>query len=192
MLVSSALAAVAAMAFIGTAPALAEGSTAACVVNETPCSPENIYTGQIKGSAEEVVLLTEIINITCEESVAWGTVLGLGNPLEVHAEELAFLNCNNGCTVGMLSGGLIEVLRTAENLGFGRSTGEIEELVRCIGIIHCVYGGEPELHLEGGENPELLANGSLLQDTGGLLCPEEAVMHATYRLDEPSTLYLSS
>jgi hypothetical protein len=193
---SVALAAVSAMAFVGTASALAEGSTAACRANETPCSAENLYTGHAEGAATNVILLTNLTNVACSESHILGNILGLSNPAIGHLELFTFTSCKTSsgtpCTVKTISLGLIEVLRTGENLGIGTSNGGTEERVTCGFIIDCVYGGKPTLHIEGGEHPTLEANGSLLLGTGGSVCPEQAELDALYELVLPETLYISS
>jgi hypothetical protein len=190
------LAAIAAMALVGAPSAMAEGSTAACKVNETPCSAGNLFTGKAEGIGENVLLLSSVLTVTCAKSKIAGTILELAKPLIAHLELFSFEECktNSGtpCKVVPIKLGLIEVLRTGPNVGTATSDGGTEELIQCGSFIHCVYGGKPSLKIEGGEHPSVKAIGAALEGTGGFFCPKEASYDALYKLTSPLSLYVSS
>jgi hypothetical protein len=122
-----ALVAIAALAFAGAPSAMAEGFTAACKVNETPCSAGNVFTGKAEGAATNVLLLTSVLTVTCGKSRIAGTILGLAKPLIAHLQEFTFEECKTDggtpCLVTPIKLGLIEALRTGSNVGIATSDG---------------------------------------------------------------------
>jgi hypothetical protein len=196
-------AAVASMALLGASSAMAEGNTALCTVHQDPCLDANLVSG-VHMVAGITTLQTSVAKVLCLSSLAQGTVetdattgkrlSASGKPLGVNVTALTWSNCgtnaaHNNCTVNTLKGGLIDLLRTALNLGTATILGS-EVLVECnIGFtLHCVYGGEVAgFGVEGaGHNGGLAGNGMFnanaleVQRLKGLFCPEESKWTALY------------
>ena len=146
----AAIAATAAMAFVGASPAMATGSTALChndviecpelsvhvIKNEQGEIIEEIPLGQISllhmvltaGHVGKLHGTNPTINILCLEVLAEGHVLELAQPQEIHLLELNFGGCgtNSGhsnCNIEALEiPVLIDVLN--EGSGLGSATGQ--------------------------------------------------------------------
>jgi hypothetical protein len=133
----AAIAALAAMAFVGASSASAS-TTALCSVNESPCAAGNLVTHVHYVDPSPILLST--INVQCN-ALFLGDALGLvtNGPVLVHGS-FTYTNCNEGCEVEDLKGGLILVLRTAANLGEVKGDG-FEISVTCLGVIECEYTG---------------------------------------------------
>jgi hypothetical protein len=191
----AAVAAIAAMAFVGASSAMANGPTALCKVNEEPCAPGNL-TGHVHfESTEEPTLETETPKLTvkCLSSLALGDAEALGNPTGVTLTELLWTGCylapfsgTHNCTVKTEATGLIDVLRTAANLGTATALGT-EVRVTCGAVINCVYGGptitgltvEGALHNGSTSHGRLKAPGIAVPKVKGL-CPASSKWTATY------------
>jgi len=143
----AALAAVAAMAFMGASTAAASTNTLLCKNHEQPCNnPVSlIHLVSVKDAGGNYPrLLNSTANILCLEVLAEGHVLGLGNPQEVHLLSLTASGCgtnssHNNCTFTMSaseeSPTLIDVLRESLNLGK-------------INLLKDNEGKSPTLHVE--------------------------------------------
>jgi hypothetical protein len=191
----SATMAIAGMALLGTSSATA-GNTALCIIHESPCAVPN-RVSSVHFVSSTTTLLTSLVNILCLSSLFSGTTEngGLGNPLGITVNSLTFSNCgttaaHNNCTKTVLKPGLIDILRTALQLGTATWLG-LEVLVECLisgGItLHCVYGGaavtgfvvEGALHAGGGGHGKI--TGSLtLPKVSGLLCPATDIWDIVY------------
>ena len=184
----AALAAVAAMAFVGASSASAETATALCTKHtELGCS--GALVGSIKFLSLTSVLKTSIATVLCLGSHGTAVVENAGNlakageRLNLETTELTWLECgtnaeHNNCTVTTEKLPLLEVLKTALNLGFARvKAGSALVKVQCGALINCKYS-EPvegkEFHVEGavGETPGMLtANELEVEKAGGFFCP---------------------
>ncbi|HEU4682602.1 MAG TPA: hypothetical protein VFS51_12680, partial [Gemmatimonadales bacterium] len=126
MLGLAAVAAVAAMAFVGVSSAMATNTALCTESGVLVCPAGKVYTGHIEGLAVNPVLLGTIFGIqgtiSCEHSKILGNALGLGNPQVTHIESITFTgNCKTSlgasCTVKSTTLGLVNLLKTAPNLG---------------------------------------------------------------------------
>jgi hypothetical protein len=191
----AAVAAIAAMAFAGAGSAMANGTTALCKVNEEPCAPGNL-TGHIHfESVGEPTLETFSPNLTlkCLSSLALGDAEALGNPTGVTLTQLTWTGCylapfsgTHNCTYTTEVPGLIDVLRTAANLGTATLLGT-EIRLTCGAVINCVYGGptitgltvEGALHNGSTSHGKLKAPGIALPKKKGL-CPAVSTWTAEF------------
>lgn len=194
----TAMAAVAAMAFIGASSASAT-STVLCKVNQLVCPAGEAYTGAVAALAVNPVLLTSTGNVECNHSVIEGNALGLGSPLVGHITNIAFTgNCHIGvtpCEIETVKKGTLLLLKTGPNAGVAESHNN-EVLVNCGLVIHCTYGGlfsTPALGYNDvtGELATVHANQVAVGKIGGLLCPATALWDALYRINSPHKVYIS-
>jgi hypothetical protein len=201
----AAIAAVAAMAFIGASSASAQ-ATALCT-SDASLVCVSPYTGHIEGVASTPRLLTNLTNITCENSVILGNALGLasasnGTAQLTHIELIDFTgNCKtelgNGCTFTTTALGLADLLKTGPNEGTLTSLGNEVRMV-CVGVINCTLGGEPTGAAVGASLP--LSTSSLGTITvseapltgKGPLCPEVAKWDANYAITLPHELFITN
>jgi hypothetical protein len=185
--------AVAAMAVIGVSSAMAT-NTVLCEENVLVCpAGKKLEHVHIEGLALNPELSGKFFGITgtikCEHSVFLGKALLLAAPLVVHIELIDFTgNChilgpfiNEPCAEFKSEAlGLLDVLKTAPNLGQATSLGTTIKM-HCGGLINCVLGGEPAFHALGSEGALSSSSlGSLTSPTGGAVvsnisgsvCPE--------------------
>ncbi len=205
----AAIAAVAAMAFVGASSAMATGHTALCKTHEDPCAEANLVKN-IHMQAGTTILKTSLATVLCLKSSAVahaehgglslllviehpsGEKLTIIDPLGFQVLTLTWENCgtnaaHNNCTVTNLKLPLIDLLKTALNLGTATVLGA-EVLVNCVGILHCVYGGkeitgfnvEGALHTAGAGHGMFTANELSVPNVGGLLCPSTSKWTALY------------
>jgi hypothetical protein len=156
------IAAVAAMALVGTSTAMA-GNTAICKSNEggaLACAEANQYK-TTHSVALDAVILNSFANVLCESSLLQVTHLGLGAPQVGHVTALTWTGCKAAgvsCTVTTPKLGTLLFLKTAVNLGEAQFHG-MTILVQCALIgFECLYEGLPTFHLLGatsfGNGPE--------------------------------------
>lgn len=189
-----AAAAVAAMAFMGATSAMAT-STLLCNNDQAlgSCTSPTTHVHQV---ATDPKLLTSLGTVLCESALLLGEVLGLGSPQHIHAK-LTYTNCVLGggaCTVEEVSEGvLVEVLRTAAELGNVTGSGQVE--VNCSGL-QCTYEGK-ELtgHALGplvtGDNGHVTYTEAKVEKVaGGFLCPSTSKLDALFVSLSP--VYLNS
>lgn len=181
---------IAAVALWGATPAQAE-STAACRFYKLPCEKIDLITHQTFQtstlSTSTPKILTNIVNVLCGQSTLLVSILGLGTPQETHISEILWTACHtesgSECTITNVKLGLLNILRTAVNLGTA-TISATEFRVKCGMILDCTYSGEGMvLHVLGASfstNGELTAKKLTLQKTAGLLCPKEAFFDALY------------
>jgi hypothetical protein len=190
----AALAAVVAMALVGATSASAKENTQLCKVHQEPCAAGNAPTS-VHFVAGTTVLKTSIITVLCLASLVVATPLGLGTaptPQVLHNTEITWSNCgtnpaHNNCTVTTLAPGLVDLLKTALNLGTATVLGA-EVKVVCGEILNCTYGGaevtgftsEGALHTAGAGHGMLTASELTVPVVGGLLCPATSKWNALY------------
>jgi hypothetical protein len=155
----AAIAAMAAMALIGAAPATA-GNTALCSTNNgglLTCPIEKQVTS-FHSVALNTIFLTTVGNVTCKEALAEGTVLGLAAPQVSHLTKFNWTGCTGGggiaCTVTTTKLGLILFLKTAVNLGELVYDNLVFRIV-CAPFIDCEYTPIGAAHLLGSTLPLL-------------------------------------
>jgi hypothetical protein len=150
----TALAALTAMAIVGASSAMAEGSTALCKVDQTPCASGNLVTTVHEESVGKAVLLSSLLNVEC--NVLFSGTATLGNPATVTGK-FTYSSCNNSCTVTEQSASsVINVLKLGHELGDVTGKGEVK--LSCLaGFLKCVYNGEG---LKGHALGPLLSSGS--------------------------------
>jgi hypothetical protein len=177
-------AALMAMALVGAGSAMAEGSTALCKADESPCAAGNIITHVHESTlaGNPGLLLSSVVNILCDVLFLGDTLNGgLGNPLVIHGH-FTYTNCmheNGTCTVTETStDSLISILRLGSELADVSGTGIVN--AHCGFFINCTYDGEGLLGhglgpLTASEtNGETRVEEAVTHKTGGSLCPETA------------------
>lgn len=209
----AALAAVAAMAFVGASSASANQDTTFCkVANELPCVNNQYPSGtHIEGKATGAKLLTSENIVLCSESIALGETLNqLAKPLLVKLTLLDFTGCHvegvgsTSCTTTYEAEGAtprhLLVLKTSYNNADVQGHG-IEIRLKCllfgfITVIDCRYTGLVTLKALGqtdaGELATLHANELPLSNLGEEGCPAEGKWDALYKIVLPHPLYISS
>lgn len=195
MLGLAVVSAIAAMAFVGASSALATQNTALCKIDETPCSAENRWTELHAIAVNPTLLVPNQPNITCNESLAKATVLGLGtapNAQIAHLTALTWTHCLRNevvCEVETRLLGLFKILRTAVGLAEVASEGTTV-LVKCGAFIHCSYKtpAASRLHGLGAELPThaglLSAEAFKVEKDNAhpvIICPNEAFWDAKYQ-----------
>jgi hypothetical protein len=179
----TALAAVAAMAFVGASSAMA-GDTQLCS-SDSSCGG-TISVHDVSPAGEPGLLLSSLVNVECDVLYE-GTTLGLGLPLLIHGHFL-YSNCEtfggSGCTVTQTSASaLIKVLLPTGNTEEETEiTGEGEVLVECGSFIHCKYKGEGLKgsglgSLQGA--PGTSIEEATVQKVSGFFCPTTSKLHLT-------------
>jgi hypothetical protein len=200
----AAIAAIAAMAFVGVSSASA-GPTALCAIDdELVC--ESPYVGHVEATSSDGELLTESGTILCDNSIILGNALGLGNPQVTHLELIDFgpdclLNHLVSCTIQASHVLLLEILKTGANTGSVRSVNNWV-VIKCGLVIHCEYGGTFTAGVALGSGATLSSTSlgkihvnTTVQRREVLLlegCPEQADWHATYTVQLPHDLYIKS
>jgi hypothetical protein len=183
----AAIAAVAAMAFIGVPSASANNSTALCnEASEALACPGAQLTTTLHGTASEPLLHTSIVNVKCTSSLAKISVLGLGNPQSGHLEELTWTGCKThggtNCTVTTLLKGLLNGLKLSTTHAHIESDGNTAVLVKCGESLHCIYAGKPTLLAEGSP-ADLKANTTVTEVAAHgekFICPNTSTWLALY------------
>ena len=190
MLGLAAIAAVAAMAFVGASSAMAKLNTQLCNEDDGTLFCKNPTT-EVHYVAKDGILLSKVVNVSCLEALLLGNVLALGTApkaQEVHITKLDYTHCltasGGACTVKTETLGLLLVLKTAANLADIVDHGTTVR-VTCGVLINCLYGGE-ELtghglgatlnplfpgHVTYFENPVKRVSG---------FCPETATLDALF------------
>jgi hypothetical protein len=184
----AALAAVAAMAFVGASSAMASGSTALCNNTSEPCN--SVFTGHVEAKNVGTVELLGVANVKCTASKILGEALGLGAPLIIHVSELTFTSCS--CPVSVIDKtGLIEGLWTAADTAGGTASG-FEVLVECIGV-HCIFGGVATGAVAKGGAPATITakEVELKRLAGGFFCGSKAFWDATYQVVLPNPIHIA-
>jgi hypothetical protein len=184
----AAIAAVAAMAFIGASSASANGPTALCKVATEPCPAgsliANVHLINTAGTVGILLGNGPELTILCLTILGQGTVGALGNPQIITTTALTFTNCgtnaaHNNCTITTTELPQLNLLRTGAGVGTVTSVNGLTR-VKCTIIfeIDCTYTGAGlkfGVKSSGGTNGKgmLNAEGTPLENTAGsFLCPE--------------------
>lgn len=198
----AAIAAVAAMAFVGATSASAE-DTALCNVHQEPCAEEN-QTETLHGKAiGDAFLLNNVIDVLCLNVLGTFSVGDLDNPqlLTANKEDLVINGCgtdasHNNCTVTINQVPTFLLLKTALNLGEVEGHGgsiNVKCTVFFIVKLDCTYAAElgvlvpaeGALHTEGAGHGRInLEEVPAKLTIGGTLCPTVSSLDA---LLEPSS-----
>ena len=190
MLGLTAVAAMAAMAFVGASTASAEtGNVVLCEIAELECT-EDAYPNPttIVGHSSSPELHTSVGTVVCDESLAELTVLNELAPSAVgHIKALEFKgNCKLGstsCTVSVIKLGLVNIVHGANALeALATSDGNTEATVKCGSLINCTYGGKPVLQVVSLEDgmTHLFTNETELLLAKGFFCPKNSKWDADY------------
>jgi hypothetical protein len=187
----TALAAVAAMAFIGASSASA-GNTQLCKVHtSTTCPAGSAATGVHFVNEGVGFLLNNLVDVLCLTVLGQGTPLALGSPQQVHSTALNFTNCgtsasHNECVITTEVQPLFNLLHTALNVGQLTAEGGVTR-VKCTVFgfikIDCKYGTAGlEFEVKGGNPATLTTSEKEVTFLGGsALCPDESSLDGTVK-----------
>ena len=191
MLGLGAVAAMAAMAFVGATSASA-GSTQLCKSHGAlTCSSAATTVSMVNAGPGR--LLNDLVDVICDEIDATGTPLALGNPQLVHVSGLSFDSCetseSDGCEVVVLTLPLSWVDKTGLDTGTFTGTNG-STLVACEDVIfstdiHCVYDGTGLSFPVGAQH--LTASKIKVDKISGSLCPEESTLDGALTTEEPTS-----
>jgi hypothetical protein len=182
----AAVAAVAAMAFVGATSASATDTQLCTAHTGLTCGAGNAATSvhQVL-KAGTVGELLGAIDVLCLGFLVEATALGLGAPQAVHSLSQSFSGCGTGsghsnCTVSIPTGQqpLFHLLKTGLDAGVLTALSGQTRLV-CSNIgLDCLYDAAGmEFEVGGGE---LVANETVTTELGGkFFCPDEGVLDAT-------------
>jgi hypothetical protein len=182
-----AVAALAAMAFVGASSASANGPTSLCKVDQLVCAEANLIKA-VHDIDPEALLLSSILDVECE-ALFHGTVLApyLAKPLHILGNFL-YSNCNEGeCEAkepGASPTSLLTILKTGVEKATVTGTGEV--LVKCGSFLHCVYNGtglvgEGLGALLSGPNGVTQTHEATVNKVSGFLCPSTGKLDTLYR-----------
>jgi hypothetical protein len=196
----TAIAVVAAMAFIGVSSASATLSTQICTVPDTANLKCLTAATTVHGIATEPLLDSSLVNVKCESSLAKASLLGLGNPQVAHIEDLTWTGCKThggtNCTVTTNLKGLLLILKLSLSDAHVESHGTTVT-VKCGELINCSYGNLPVLlALSTTETAAatLHASTTVTRDTAhsGAFCPSSSTWLALYTSLTGEPLYIES
>jgi hypothetical protein len=192
----AALAAVAAMAFVGATSASATFDTTICkkdagLLCEKADQVEKIHLVLKTGTVSELLAL---VNILCLGLLVEATALGLSKLLPIHILKVELTGCGTGsthsnCTMTTQELPLADLLKTGPDQGklillSGRSR------LQCPNLgIDCVYDNEG-VEFDVGAN-HMTANEASTNELGGkFFCPDEGLLDAL--LEGLEKLYIKS
>jgi hypothetical protein len=196
----AAIAAVAAMAFVGASSAMAE-STLLCTTDTPALAPSAAECTQptelhylsvdAAGNPAKIIWLNSLVNVECNALLLAILLPGLKTnaPADLHiaAANLQYTNCSP-CTVTTEAGGLLLILKL-KNSGLELGDVTVDGLkvkVVCLGFIKCVYNSANLVgHFLGplatGGNDHITYTANEVTSESGGLCPEKALLHALFR-----------
>jgi len=147
MLGLGAVAAIAAMAFLGAGTASAHW----CKLNQSPCGAANEYPVGTKIAVKSSdAKLSGTISTDCE-SLAELELTSIGAELKGTVTSLSFTNCTNGCVATVNKKGTFDDKATGGGNGTVLMLGVEVTLSSCLGFAKCVAKGEDvTLALFGG------------------------------------------
>ncbi len=195
----AALAAVAAMAFVGATSASADpGKTQICNKAELICQAGNATTSlHLVLTPGTIGKLLAAINVLCLGVLINATPLGLGAPTQsVHSLSQEFTGCgtsstHNNCTVTIPAGQqpLYSLTKVALDVGVLTAlSGQVRLVCSNIGL-DCLYDAEG-MEFEAGGNM-ITANETSVTELGGkFFCPDEGLLDAL--LENLTTIYIES
>lgn len=190
----AAIAAVAAMAFIGATSASAS-STQLCKKDTAGVAPSAAECERITSVHAESVghlkLVTKsilgTITVECDGLLQATLPSTLASPLTTTAATLTYSGCLNGCEAKVIKQGTVSTLfLSLANEQFDVTGANFEVLANCLGI-HCVYNAEK---LVGkGTGPLSTASGfgevvytnAPATKVSGTFCPETSLLTGTFR-----------
>jgi len=182
----AALAAVAAMAFLGATSASAETSTQMCKTHTgLTCGAGNAVTSHHMVLASGTVgKLLSSTTVLCLNILIEATPLGLGSPQSLHTTSFTFTGCGTGsahdnCAVTTTEQPLANLLKTGLDEGVLAFTNGQQRTV-CANLgIDCVYdGAEMEVSV-GGQH--LTASETPTTELGGkFFCPNEGFVDGLF------------
>ena len=142
--------------------------------------------GTVHFVSSKVEWLNSLINIDCLGGLITGTVLkglALSSPVRIHVAlaGLTYSGCNALCTVKVLKGGEVTILRKFTELGEVNLSG-FQVNLKCLSFINCTYNmavlghglGTPEGKLH------ITFSGSSMKSESGGLCPETTLLDALF------------
>ncbi|HEY5709746.1 MAG TPA: hypothetical protein VIS51_10150 [Solirubrobacterales bacterium] len=182
----AALAAVAAMAFVGATSASASTSTQLCTVHTgLTCGEGNAVTSHHMVLASGTIgRLLASINVLCLGILIEATPLGLGDPQQIHSLTQTWSGCGTGsahsnCTVTVPEQPLFDLLKTGLDEGVLTGlSGQLRTVCSNLGI-DCLYDAAGmEFEVGGGH---LTANEVGVNELGGkFFCPDEGVVDGLF------------
>jgi len=182
----AALAAVAAMAFVGATSASAETSTQLCKAHTgLTCGAGDAVTSHHMVLASGTVgKLLSNITVLCLSILIGAEPLGLGTPQSLHTTSFEFTGCgtsstHNNCTVSVQELPLADLLKTGLDEGVLTFTsGRVRTQCPNLGQ-DCVYDGEGMQFAVGGQH--LTAEETAATELGGkFFCPEEGFVDGLF------------
>jgi hypothetical protein len=207
MLGLAAVAAAAAMAFIG-----ASAASAAVLCNETPsgspatCPEAAVYPegSIIEGTAVNVRFTTSLANVNCQHSTSETETHNVGGSSERvigTLTDLTFTECQTegltptNCTVTAQSlpyrvevDWLMGTHDGTFTVKHQLASGDPAMTVMCSSLISCkLYSPQFDLPLTGGNPATITANEASIYPYEGLICPESASWDAIYQLTGTSS-----
>jgi len=198
MLGLAAVAAIAAMAFLGASSAAALPTSLCKEASESLECPAGQRAHEFTMAAGTTVLKTSLLTVLCLGSKGTGVVTSannLGTPLQVEVTSLAWESCGSNaehtnCTVENVALPTFDVLKTEADLGEATALGASVH-VTCSGL-NCYYGGaavgpfvvESSGHTEGSGKGMFTASELSVPKVKGFLCPKESFWTALYEPTE--------
>ncbi len=188
----AAVAAVAAMAFVGATSASAISTQLCNSHTALTCGAGQGSTTISMNNAHDGVgfLLTDLVDVLCLTVSGSGTPLALkeNKPQEIHITHLLFTNCgtksaHSNCQITVLELPLANLTKTGLDTGTLEGTNGLT-LVNCDNIdifgidIHCIYDATGLTFSVGAQH--LTASNTQVNVAGGDsgdLCPEESFIH---------------
>lgn len=144
-----------------------------------------------------MTITTAIEDIECKKGGFEGKLTSEGSAtttVTVEKEELAFAECS--CKVTVFKPGSMEIhwiVDTDDGTVTSTGTEVTTECFTVLGALHCTYNthGTHAGTLTGGSEAilDFTAEGS--RSSGGFLCDQKPVFHATYRITAPKPIYVA-
>lgn len=178
-----------AMTFVNASSAIAEGDTALCTTEESPCAEpiQHVHEATLSGSKAQ--LLNNSLEVECDVLFLGDTNAGgSGSPLTISGT-FTYSNCNNSCTVEEENAPTeIKILGEGSELttatrGTGGGAGLIH--LSCFGFINCRYVGSGLSGHGLGALTSSELNGSItlseqtISKESGSLCPSTTKLDIT-------------
>ncbi|HEY5708795.1 MAG TPA: hypothetical protein VIS51_05330 [Solirubrobacterales bacterium] len=192
----AALAALAAMAFVGAASVSASTSTQLCTIHTgLTCGAGSAATSvHMTLAVGTVGKLLGSISVLCLGALVEAEALGLGKPQSVHTTSMSFSGCGTGsghsnCTVTVLEEPLANLLKTGLDEGILTPTnGRI--LLHCSNLgIYCTYDLEG-LELEVGDQHLTMEETPAKELGGKFFCPDEGLLDGLLKTTFANTYVL--
>ncbi len=181
----AAVAAMAAMAFVGATSASATNTQLCKAHTGLTCGAGNAVTSHHMVLASGTIgKLLGATNVLCLGILIEATPLGLGSPQSIHTTSFPFTGCgstsaHNNCTVTVPEQPLANLLKTGLDEGvLAFTSGQLRTVCANIGI-DCLYDGEGMEFTVGGQH--LTAESTPVTELGGkFLCPDEGLIDGLF------------